>query len=125
MLDRFEAVCGLRHIRALHLNDSKGGVGSHLDRHQHIGEGTIGGGVTPARLKNSGFAAVVCRPEFRSIPKIMETPKGEGPGGVPFDTLNLQRLRKLAPPEQPIKNGRRSSGPARRPKASRGSSTKS
>jgi len=124
-LDRFDEVCGLRHIRALHLNDSKGGVGSHLDRHQHIGEGTIGCGITPANLKNSGFAAVVNRAEFLTVPKILETPKGHDPSGTPFDTLNLARLRKLAPPEQPIKKGSRSTGLARRPSASRGSLTKS
>ena len=52
------------------------------------------------------------------------SPKGDGPGGVPFDTLNLQRLRKLAPPEQPIKKGSKISGPRSRPSATRKSLTK-
>lgn len=109
-LDTLDSLCGIRNVRALHLNDSKGDVGSRLDRHAHIGEGTIGA----PDLKNSGFAAVVNRPEFRSIPKILETPKGTNPAGTPFDTLNLRRLRKLAPPEQPINNGRGRTGPSSR-----------
>lgn len=100
-LDRLDALCGLTNIRSLHLNDSKGAVGSRLDRHAHIGEGTIGS----PDLQNSGFTAVVNRPEFRSIPKILETPKGSTPAGTPYDTLNVRRLRKLALSEQPIKNG--------------------
>src|SRR5207244_1920988 len=40
--ERFEREVGLTHLKCLHLNDSKGGLGSRLDRHQWIGEGTIG-----------------------------------------------------------------------------------
>ena len=112
VLDQLDDICGLKHVRALHVNDSKGAAGSHLDRHEHIGAGTIGG----KSLKNSGFAAFVCRREFASIPKILETPKGNDPSGTPYDTLNLQRLRKLAPPQEPINNRRRSSESTRRPK---------
>ena len=107
VLERLDATCGLGHVRALHLNDSKGAAGSHLDRHEHIGQGTIGGSTSPKALENSGFAAVVCRPEFRSIPKILETPKGTDKAGTPYDTLNLRRLRKLSPRNVPISNGRR------------------
>jgi deoxyribonuclease-4 len=105
-LDELDRTCGLAHVRALHLNDSRGPAGSHLDRHAHIGEGTIGGSTSPKRLLNSGFAAVVCRPEFRGIPKILETPKGQNASGTQFDTLNLRRLSKLTRPEQPINNRR-------------------
>ncbi len=108
-LDELDRVCGLANVRALHLNDSKGPVGSHLDRHAHIGEGTIGRAVTAAKLKNSGFGAVVCRPEFTAIPKILETPKGQDATGTPYDTLNLDRLRKLSPRDVPINKGRRPS----------------
>src|ERR1051326_7114911 len=38
-LEELDRTCGLAHVRALHVNDSKGTVGSHLDRHMHIGEG--------------------------------------------------------------------------------------
>lgn len=91
-LDLFDRLCGLAHVRVLHLNDSKGRLASRIDRHEHIGRGEL----TPRTLKDSGFAAVVNRPEFRRVPMILETPKGEDPRGVPFDTLNLRRLRGLA-----------------------------
>src|SRR5204863_7876006 len=42
-IEELGSTCGLKNVRALHLNDSKGAAGSHLDRHAHIGEGTIGG----------------------------------------------------------------------------------
>lgn len=84
----WDRTCGLDHIRVLHLNDSKGATGSRLDRHEHIGQGTIG-------LK--GFGTVLSVPQFRDRPKILETPKGDSEGGTPFDTLNLRRLRKLVP----------------------------
>jgi deoxyribonuclease IV len=105
-IERLGATCGLRNVRALHLNDSKGAAGSHLDRHAHIGQGTIGSNNGKPDVQNSGFAAFVCRPEFRAIPKILETPKGQNKVGTPYDALNLRRLRKLAVPGEPIKKGR-------------------
>jgi deoxyribonuclease-4 len=86
VLDEFDAVCGLSHLKVLHLNDSKGGLGSNLDRHEHIGEGQIG---------KDGFRAFVNREELRTLPKILETKKGETPKGTPLDTINLRRLRRL------------------------------
>ena len=85
-LGAFDRIVGLKWIRVLHLNDSKGKVGSRLDRHEHTGKGTIG---------LAGFGVVVRRPEFASVPKILETPKGE-PGTKPnHDALNLRRLWRL------------------------------
>jgi deoxyribonuclease-4 len=98
-LDDFNRICGLSNIRVVHLNDSKGRCGSHLDRHEHIGQGTIGS----PKVSCSGFHTVVNRAELRGVPKILETPKGDSPGGTPYDTLNLRRLRKLALPAEPIK----------------------
>ncbi len=94
-LDAFDRIAGLTNIRVLHLNDSMGGVASHRDRHAHIGEGTIGVSTRGSALANSGFAAVVNRPELRGVPMILETPKGETEAGTAFDTLNVRRLRKL------------------------------
>lgn len=94
-LNEFDRVVGLKWIRVLHLNDSKGKVGSRLDRHEHIGQGSIG---------DAGFKVVVTRPEFASIPKILETPKGSSDDGTPLDTLNLRRLwtfQNRKPIEQP------------------------
>lgn len=78
-------------IRCLHVNDSKVPMGSRKDRHEHIGEGTIG---------LDGFRAWVNEPAFANIPKIMETPKGittpkgKQPG-EDFDAINLARLRAM------------------------------
>jgi deoxyribonuclease-4 len=101
-LETFDNTVGLEWIHVLHLNDSKAKLGSRLDRHEHIGKGTIG---------LAGFGVVVNRPEFASIPKILETPK-EDPkemkarkGGVHLDTVNLRRLWRL-----------RGSGPIKQPK---------
>jgi deoxyribonuclease-4 len=106
VLDQFDALCGLRHVRALHLNDSKGSLASRLDRHTHIGCGFIGTGATAhpgvvdepatkAALKKSGFAAVLNRPEFQGIPMILETPKEDRAEGEPWDSVNLATLRGL------------------------------
>jgi deoxyribonuclease-4 len=85
-LEAFDKSVGLEWIKVLHLNDSKGAAGSRLDRHEHIGKGTIG---------LAGFGVVVRRPEFANVPKILETPKGE-PGTKPnHDALNLRRLWSL------------------------------
>lgn len=102
-LDRFAGLDhrggGLAHVRVLHLNDSKGAAGSKLDRHTHVGEGTIGsagglGGGTGG-VAASGFAEFINRPEFRGIPKILETPKETNPEGTNWDTINLRTLRAL------------------------------
>jgi len=86
VLDELDRVCGLEHVRVLHLNDSKGALGSRIDRHEHIGEGEAG---------LEGFAAFVNRQELAGVPMIMETPKGESESGEPFDAINLARLRGL------------------------------
>lgn len=85
-LDELDRVCGLAHVRCVHLNDSKGAKGSRLDRHEHIGEGTIG---------EAGFSAVLVRAGLRGRPMILETPKGESDDGTPLDTVNLRLLRGL------------------------------
>lgn len=95
VLDEFDRVCGLSNLRVVHMNDSMKEAGSRRDRHAHIGEGTIGRSTRISALRESGFAAVVNRPDLRSVPKIMETPKGATEAGTAYDTLNLRRLKKL------------------------------
>jgi deoxyribonuclease-4 len=104
VLADFDRQCGIKNVRVMHLNDSKGALGSKLDRHEHIGMGWVGrAGKKPgaeakfssAALKASGFAAVVRHPHLRAVPKILETPKGLSDKGIPFDTVNLKRLRAL------------------------------
>lgn len=66
VLDEFDRVVGLERLRALHLNDSKNPLGSHKDRHERIGEGTLG-------LET--FAAVVTEPRLAGLPMVLETPQ--------------------------------------------------
>ena len=65
VLDELDRVIGLDRLRALHLNDSKNPLGSHKDRHERIGEGTLG---------IDAFRAVVTNPRTRELPMILETP---------------------------------------------------
>ena len=65
VLDEFDRVIGLDRLCALHLNDSKNPRGSHKDRHEKIGEGTLG---------LDAFRAVVANPRTRDLPMILETP---------------------------------------------------
>lgn len=66
-LDAFDAVIGLSYLRAMHLNDSECGLGSHKDRHCEIGCGMIG---------KEGFSAIMKEPRLASLPKYLETPGG-------------------------------------------------
>jgi deoxyribonuclease IV len=98
-LAEFDRLCGLGNLKAFHMNDSKGAAGSHLDRHMHVGEGTIAG-PTPSleRALDSGFAAVVNHPVLAGVPKHLETPKDDPASGQhAWDTINVARLRALIP----------------------------
>lgn len=102
-LEAWERTCGLKAIRVLHLNDSKGKAGSRLDRHEHVGKGTIG---------EAGFGVVLSRPEFEWVPKILETPKGKDPEGKDLDGVNLACLWRLAG-RRPINQPKKGRAPAR------------
>jgi len=91
--ERFDEDIGLTHLKCLHLNDSKGAPGSHLDRHQWIGEGTIG---------PEPFRRIMRDPRLAPVIKIIETPKGEDP--IRHDRRMLRRLRAYARAASP--NGR-------------------
>lgn len=86
VLRLFDAVCGLRNLRVLHLNDSVGAVGSRKDRHAHIGRGECGPGC---------FRTIMNRRSLSGVPMILETPKGENEKGIPWDVVNLRRLKRL------------------------------
>ncbi len=64
----FEAQVGLKNLGVVHLNDSKGALGKHLDRHEHIGEGEIG---------RAAMSAILNHPQLRALPFILETPELE------------------------------------------------
>jgi len=80
---QFDRIVGRDRLVALHVNDSKMGPGSRVDRHAHIGKGQIG---LPA------FRFIMNAARFRKIPKVLETPKGKE---LKEDVVNLERLRKL------------------------------
>ncbi len=84
VIAEFDRIVGIEHLRVFHLNDSQKGCGSHLDRHVHIGQGAIG---------EEGFRALMTDPRFASVPKILETPKGDDDS---LDLMNLAKLRELA-----------------------------
>ena len=65
VLDEFDRVIGISRLRALHVNDSKNPCGSHKDRHEKIGEGSLGLGT---------FEAVVTNARLAGLPMILETP---------------------------------------------------
>jgi deoxyribonuclease IV len=79
-----ERVLGMTHVRLIHANDSKAPLGSHLDRHENIGNGYIG---------SAGFRRILAHPKLRSKPFILETPV-EQDGD---DRRNLENLKKLCP----------------------------
>ncbi len=72
---------GLENIHLIHCNDSKTPYNSRKDRHEHIGEGSIG-------LK--GFELFINDELFKTLPFILETPKEEN-----WDLINMERLRGL------------------------------
>jgi len=74
---------GLSHLRVVHLNDCKGSLGSGLDRHEHIGLGSIG---------EEGFRHILGHPAVRGRPFICETPV-DGRRG---DDGNIAKVRELA-----------------------------
>jgi deoxyribonuclease-4 len=83
MTDEIDRHCGYESVGAFHLNDSKKGLGSRVDRHEHIGKGEIG---------VDAFAFLLNDSRFARIPKVIETPKTIE---TESDRENLQLLRSL------------------------------
>jgi deoxyribonuclease-4 len=76
-----EATIGCYSVKALHLNDSRCGLGSRRDRHEHIGRGGLGG---------RAFSMLVNDPRFKGAFGVLETPKAGG-----MDRVNLELLKRL------------------------------
>jgi deoxyribonuclease-4 len=83
-LRSFDENVGLGKLKVLHLNDSKGGLGSGLDRHEHIGHGHIG---------KEGFRRIINHRHLRDLPMIIETPEDEK-GDYSYDLSVLRSLRQ-------------------------------
>jgi deoxyribonuclease-4 len=81
-LHRFDEVIGLEELKLVHLNDSKGALGSRVDRHEHIGMGMIG---------ERGFRNIL-RSRLGQLPLILETPIDRRRS----DVGNLEKVRELA-----------------------------
>lgn len=65
VLEEFDDVIGLEHLKAIHLNDSMNPLASHKDRHQKIGQGTLG---------IETFEKIINHPKLRDLPFFLETP---------------------------------------------------
>ena len=78
---QFDKSVGLNRLKVFHLNDSKSGLGSRLDRHELIGKGLLG---------LEAFRLLINDIRFKNHPMILETP-----GGMDQDRISLQLLRSL------------------------------
>ncbi|MBF0121463.1 MAG: deoxyribonuclease IV [Desulfobacterales bacterium] len=79
----FNDIIGIENLHLIHINDSKMDLGSRIDRHEHIGKGKIG---------VKAFSYLMNDERLAMIPKIIETPKGEG---IQSDLTNLNILKNL------------------------------
>lgn len=87
MWEKFDATIGLANLKAIHLNDSKKELGSHVDRHEDIGKGQLG---------TKAFELLINDERFFDIPKILETPKTVG---LLEDKRNIDVIKNLISPE--------------------------
>ncbi len=81
---KFDAIIGLDRLKFIHLNDSKKGLGSRVDRHEHIGQGEIG---------IEGFRQIMTADFLQDIPMTLETPKEED---LAEDKKNMALLERLS-----------------------------
>ena len=80
----FERIIGIDRLGLIHVNDSKHPFGSHKDRHETIGQGTLG---------TEPFRRLMVDERLAHVPKVLETPKGDD--GVLADLTNLGLLRSF------------------------------
>jgi deoxyribonuclease IV len=83
LIDAFDREIGLGRLAMIHLNDSRMGLGSRVDRHQHVGAGGVG---------ERGMAHLLTHPRLGHVAYILETP-GMDEG---YDAVNMERARALA-----------------------------
>lgn len=68
VLEEFDRIIGLKHLKAIHMNDSMNPLGSHKDRHEKIGQGQIG-------LET--MERIINHPKLQGVPVILETPNDD------------------------------------------------
>lgn len=78
-----DRLLGIENVKVIHTNDSKAAFNSHLDRHEHIGDGQIG---------ENGFRGILNHPKLRLKAFILETPHDEDKDAV----RNIETLKRLA-----------------------------
>ena len=83
VMEELDRTVGLDRLGAFHVNDSKKGLGSRVDRHDHIGEGEVG---------LEGFRGLMNDARFTEVPMVLETPKDKE---MTQDVENLKKLRSL------------------------------
>jgi deoxyribonuclease-4 len=80
----FDSIIGLEQLKVIHINDSKKELGSHVDRHEHIGKGQLG---------LEAFKLLFNDKRFFNIPKILETPKVTK--DLSEDSMNLATIKSV------------------------------
>ena len=90
VLEEFDRVVGLDRLKAIHLNDSKNPFASHKDRHERIGEGSIG---------LEAMVRIINHPQLRRLPFYLETPN-ELPGYA--QEIALLRSRYMEKTEETL-----------------------
>jgi deoxyribonuclease-4 len=113
LLGEFDTRIGLDRLRIIHLNDSKSELGSHMDRHEHVGAGKIG---------EIGMAHLLRHPLLAHVTYYLETP-GMDEG---YDAINIARaialvegrpLEPLPPGAMTLRGSRARTAPASDPEA--------
>ena len=76
VLDEFNNIIGLNYLKVIHINDSKNILGSHKDRHENIGYGSIG---------FNNLIKIIYHNKLKEVPKILETPYVDGKPPYKFE----------------------------------------
>lgn len=84
VMQQFDDLIGLKEVRCVHMNDSLKPLGSRVDRHTHLGKGTLGA---------KPFKRILNDTRFSRTPLILETPKEEL-NGKDGDKVNLAQMRR-------------------------------
>lgn len=82
VLEEFDRIIGLSHLQAIHVNDSKNPFASHKDRHEKIGQGSLGA---------ETFRRIVTHPRLAGLPFYLETPNE-----LPGYAAEIKMLREFA-----------------------------